>query len=531
MTNPLVELQRLGQSPWHDNIRRELLTSGALARMVGDGDITGLTSNPTIFDQAIESGHDYDAQLRELATQGKTPEAIFDALSTTDIRDAADVFAPVHRRTNGGDGFVSIEVDPRYANDTAKTIAEAHRLWDTVRKPNLMVKIPGTAAGLPAIEECIADGLSINVTLIFSLDRYDAVMDAYLAGLERRVKAGKPVDRIASVASFFVSRVDGEVDKRLDALLATAPPDQAEQLKQLKGRAAIANAKLAYVRFREKFGTPRFAELARAGARLQRPLWASTSTKNPAYPDVYYVEALIGPDTVDTMPPATIVAYKDHGRPEVRITRDLDEAAAVLQRLADAGIVMDEVTAKLEVDGVAAFAKSFESLIGTVTAAARQAAGNGGAMKASAVPARRQAAKRARPAPRTPAAPKRRAPAKAKASATKRAKAKPRTARATKPARQARPAAKRRTRSTAAAKTTRKRPARSTGAAKTTRERRARTATSARGAKARLRPTAARRVKPVRGRAKPRVSAGGRGRATTKKPRARATARRRRPAR
>jgi len=375
MTNPLLELQRLGQSPWHDNIRRRLLTSGTLKRMVEDGDITGLTSNPTIFDQAIAGGHEYDAQLRTLARQGKTPDEIFDALAITDIRNAADVFAPVYARTGGGDGFVSIEVAPRWANDTARTIAEAHRLWKEVAKPNVMVKIPATAEGIPAIEECIADGLNINITLIFALDRYDQVMDAYLAGLARRRAAGKPIDRIASVASFFVSRVDTEVDKRLDALLATAGPDQAEQLKQLKGRAAIANAQLAYVRFRKTFAEPRYRELANARARLQRPLWASTSTKNPAYPDIYYVEALIAPDTVDTMPPATITAYKDHGHPEVRIDRDLDQATALMQRLADVGIHMDDVTKKLEIDGVASFAKSYDELIATV---AREASQNGG---------------------------------------------------------------------------------------------------------------------------------------------------------
>ncbi len=413
MTNPLLELQRLGQSPWHDNIRRELLTSGALARMVADGDITGLTSNPTIFEQAIESGTDYRSQLRSLARAGKRPDAIFDVLAITDIRDAADVFAPVYRRTDGADGFVSIEVNPIYANDTAKTIAEAHRLWSAVDRPNLMVKIPATREGVPAIQECIADGLNINVTLIFSLRRYDEVMDAYLAGIARRVAAGKPVRTIASVASFFVSRVDTEVDKRLDALIAAASPEMIEHLKALQGRSAIANAKLAYRQFREKFGTARFAELARHGARVQRPLWASTSTKNPAYPDVYYVEALIGPDTVDTMPPATIVAYKDHGHPAPRIDRDVDDARAILQRLASAGVSMDEVTAKLEVDGVASFAKSYESLLATVATAAA----------AAAAPVRQTAAKR--PAKALPAAP--RSP-KAKRPTAKRRPAKGATA-------------------------------------------------------------------------------------------------------
>ena len=404
MTNPLLELQRLGQSPWHDNIRRGLLTSGALARMVADGDITGLTSNPTIFEQAIESGTDYQAQLRTLARARKRPAEIFDALAISDIRDAADVFAPVYRRTEGGDGFVSIEVNPVYANDTAKTISEAHRLWGAVDRPNLMVKIPATREGVPAIEECIAAGLNINITLIFALTRYDEVMEAYLAGIARRVAAGKPVHNVSSVASFFVSRVDTEVDKRLDALIAAAAPEMVEHLKALQGRSAIANAKLASHEFREKFGTPRFAELARHGARLQRPLWASTSTKNPAYPDVYYVEALIGPDTVDTMPPATIVAYKDHGHPAVRIDRDVDDARAILQRLASAGVSMDDVTHKLEIDGVAAFAKSYESLLATVEKAAAAAASESRhAAKArpkKAAPARREARAAKRPAKR-----------------------------------------------------------------------------------------------------------------------------------
>jgi len=428
MTNPLLELQRLGQSPWHDNIRRELLTSGALARMVADGDITGLTSNPTIFEQAIQSGTDYQSQLRSLARAGKKPAEIFDALAISDIRSAADVFAPVYARTDGADGFVSIEVNPIYGNDTAKTISEAHRLWRAVAKPNVMVKIPATREGVPAIEECIAAGLNINVTLIFSLKRYDEVMDAYLAGIARRVAAGKPVRNVASVASFFVSRVDTEVDKRLDALIASAPPELVEHLKALQGRSAIANAKLAYRDFREKFGTARFAELARHGARVQRPLWASTSTKNPAYPDVYYVEALIGPDTVDTMPPATITAYKDHGHPAPRIDRDVDDARAILQRLATAGVSMDDVTAKLEIDGVASFAKSYESLLATVAAAAAAVPPAGAAVKRSAKPAaapRKIKAKRPA-ATRKPA--KRGGAKRTKARTKTAAKSRPRTA-------------------------------------------------------------------------------------------------------
>jgi transaldolase/glucose-6-phosphate isomerase len=368
MGNALRVLQQLGQSPWHDNIRRALLTSGALRKMVRAGDITGLTSNPTIFEQAIATSADYDDAIRRLARKGKSAAEIVDTLAVEDIRDAADVFAPVYQRTGGKDGYVSIEVAPKFADDTQATIREAHRLWKAVGRPNLMVKIPATPAGVLAVARCIADGLNINVTLIFSLQRYDEAMDAYLDGLAQRVAAGKPVDRTASVASFFVSRVDTAVDKLIDDKLATAAPDQAVQLAQLRGRAAIANAKLAYAAFRKKFAGDRFAVLAARGARLQRPLWASTSTKNPAYADVYYVEALVGPDTVDTMPPATLAAYKDHGQPEARLDKGLADAAAVLQRLEDAGISMDAITQRLETEGVASFARSFDSLIAVVAA-------------------------------------------------------------------------------------------------------------------------------------------------------------------
>jgi len=365
MANPLIRLQQLGQSPWHDNIRRQLLTSGALRKMVDDGDITGLTSNPTIFEQAIANSTDYDQDLHRLAREGKSAEQIFDAFAIEDIRNAADVFAPVFERTGGEDGYVSIEVMPRLANDTQATIQEARRLWSAVNRPNLMVKIPATPQGVPAIEQSIADGLNINITLIFSLKRYDEVMDAYLHGLIRRLENGQKIDRTASVASFFVSRVDTLTDKLLDEKIASGA-EKKDLLQSLKGKAAIANAKLAYQEFRRKFSTEAFAGLKNHGARLQRPLWASTSTKNPAYPDLYYVEALVGPDSVDTMPPATIQAYKDHGNPEVRIDKKVDDARRAMDQLAEVGVTMDEVTKKLEIDGVASFAKSFDSLIAVV---------------------------------------------------------------------------------------------------------------------------------------------------------------------
>jgi transaldolase len=420
MANPLIRLQLLGQSPWHDNIRRELLASGALKRMVEDGDITGLTSNPTIFEQAIGSSTDYDDDLHRFAHEGKSAEQIFDALAVSDIRGAADVLAPVFERTGGNDGYVSIEVAPRLANDTQATIQEARRLWSAVNRPNLMVKIPATAAGVPAIEQSIADGLNINVTLIFSLKRYDEVMDAYLRGLIRRLESGQKVDRVASVASFFVSRVDTLVDKLLDEKLA-AGAERRDLLQTLKGKTAIANAKLAYAEFRRKFSTEAFAGLKNHGARVQRPLWASTSTKNPAYPDVYYVEALIGPDTVDTMPPATLVAYKDHGDPEVRIDEGLDDARRLMDQLAEVGISMDVVTKKLEEDGVAAFAKSFESLIAVVERRRVEALASGPPAKTAGrapVRPRRRVARKA-PRPKARKAPRRKA-GKAAAKKTKR---------------------------------------------------------------------------------------------------------------
>ncbi len=370
MTTPLIQMQKLGQSPWHDNIRRGLLTSGALKKMVRAGDITGLTSNPTIFEQAIAQSRDYDTAIETLARAGRNAEQIFDTLSIEDIQAAADVFAPVFKRTKGNDGYVSIEVSPKYAADTKATVKEAHRLWAAVDRPNLMIKIPATQAGIPAIEQAIADGLNVNVTLIFSLQRYAEVMEAYLAGLEKRQRRGKDISHIASVASFFVSRVDSLVDKLLDEKIKLVKngPFSIQALEALKGQAAIANAKLAYAGFRKVFTTERYTRLARQGARVQRPLWASTSTKNPAYPDVYYIEALIGPDSVDTMPPATIVSYKDHGQPAARIQENLEQATKAIEQLEEFGIQMDWVTQKLEDEGVASFMKSFDGLLGVVEA-------------------------------------------------------------------------------------------------------------------------------------------------------------------
>lgn len=366
MDHPLRILQRLGQSPWLDNIHRDLLTSGALARMVRAGEVTGLTSNPTIFEQAISRGAAYDTALADLVAAGRKTEQIVDALVVADIRAAADILLPVFRASKRLDGYVSVEVAPTLAHDTGATVREARRLWRAVNRPNLMVKIPATPAGLPAIAECLAAGINVNVTLIFSLERYAEVIDAYLAGLERRQEHGLELDRVASVASFFVSRLDTVVDGMLAERLAGEAPADRNRLEALQGQAAIALARSAYQTFRAAFARERFLRLTRDGARVQRPLWASTSTKNPAYPATYYVEALIGPDTVNTMPPHTLAAYRRHGRPERRLDRDVEHARQVLSELESLGIDLRAVTTRLEADGVAAFVRSWQALLRTV---------------------------------------------------------------------------------------------------------------------------------------------------------------------
>ncbi|MCB0167298.1 MAG: transaldolase [Anaerolineae bacterium] len=359
MSTPIKQLVGLGQSIWYDNIERRLLMNGELVAMVERGDIQGLTSNPTIFNNAIANSNDYDADLLPLAQAGKTTLEIFEALAVEDIRAAADLLGPLYDDTNGGDGYVSLEVNPTLAYDTDATLSEAKRLWAWVDRPNLMIKIPATAAGLPAIRQAIAAGLNVNVTLIFSIERYEAVMDAYLAGLVDRAVQGLPVNRIASVASFFVSRIDVKIDKRLQAL-------DSERASALLGQAAIANARLAYQAFKAVFGNDRFTRLKEHGAWVQRPLWASTGTKNPAYPDTLYVDELIGPQTVNTMPPATLDAFRDHGCAELTIESDLDGADHVFAELEALGISMAEVTQALEEEGVKAFADSFESLMNTI---------------------------------------------------------------------------------------------------------------------------------------------------------------------
>ncbi len=370
MTNPLQELHAVGQSIWLDYIDRTMLHNGELARRIRDDSLTGMTSNPTIFEKALAQGTAYDAQLKDAAGD-RTAWQMFELVETDDVRTACDIFRPVYDATKGHDGFVSIEVSPGSAHDSAATIAEAHRLWKTVARPNVMIKVPGTPEGAVAVRALIADGINVNITLLFSIDAHRRVIEAYLAGLEDRVKAGGAVNGIASVASFFVSRVDTEVDKRLDALLKTAKID-ANHADGLRGKAAIANAKLAYRLFRECFAGPRWQALAAKGAQLQRPLWASTSTKNPAYRDVLYVEQLIGPDTVNTMPPATLEAYRDHGVTAKTVDADLDSAERVISDLAAAGIPLAGVTDQLLADGLTSFQKSFDTLIAGLEAKAKQ---------------------------------------------------------------------------------------------------------------------------------------------------------------
>jgi len=345
-----------------------LLANGELAGMIERGEIRGVTSNPTIFMNAITKSHDYDASLVPLAKAGNSAQEIFWHLAIDDIQTAADLFRPMYDETDGGDGYVSLEVSPYLAHDAAATLDEAKQLWERVDRPNLLVKIPATLAGLSAIADAIAAGINVNVTLIFALDRYRAVMDAYLSGLERRAAAGLAIHRIASVASFFVSRVDTKVDARLSALVDRGG-DEAGRAARLLGKAAIANARLAYADYKTIFGASRFEALKVVGARAQRPLWASTSTKNPAYRDVIYVEELVGPNTVNTAPPQTVAAFLDHGivRPG-SLEQNVAEASQVLVDLEALGVSMQTVTDELEREGVKSFADAFTALLGAVEA-------------------------------------------------------------------------------------------------------------------------------------------------------------------
>jgi transaldolase len=361
--NVLQRIDNLGQSIWYDNISRSLIQSGELQRMVDEG-LLGVTSNPTIFEKAISGSVDYDDQIRGLVQRnpGIPVADLIRELMIKDIQMATDVLLPAYERTGGRDGYVSVEVTPSKARDTQATIEEVRLLWSRIGRKNLMVKIPATKEGLPAIEQAITEGMNINVTLIFAVDRYREVADAYLSGLERRMEAGRPLDHVASVASVFVSRIDSLVDDLLQKKIAAGSPADSGRLRGLMGVAAIANTKLMYQAFREVFESPRFSTLKGHGAHVQRPLWGSTSTKNPAYKDLIYVDTLIGPNTVNTVPPATYTAILDHGRAELTVETALDEARAKLRELAAAGIDMAWVTKKLEEDGVASFEKSFDGL-------------------------------------------------------------------------------------------------------------------------------------------------------------------------
>ena len=351
----LYELLNLGQSIWLDHISRPLITSGELRELVDQG-LRGVTSNPSIFEKAIVGSDNYDEDLSRLVNHGSSVEEIYETLAMADIRSAADILRSVYEESDGADGYVSLEVNPALAHDTKSTIAEARRLFAALERPNVMIKVPATPAGIPAIETLIAEGININVTLIFSLEQYEAAATAYLSGLERLAVSGGNLGRVASVASFFISRVDSAVDKALGEMGNT----------DMQGRTAIDNAKIAYSRFREIFQGENWEKLAAQGGRVQRPLWASTSTKNPSYPDTLYVDSLIGPDTVNTLPPATLEDFLDHGLVATTLESDVDGAYTRRSKLAELGIDLERVTNKVLNDGVESFAKSFDGLMASI---------------------------------------------------------------------------------------------------------------------------------------------------------------------
>jgi transaldolase len=363
MTNPLLQLKALGQSVWYDNIDRSQLVSGQFKRLLDEDGICGVTANPTIFEKSISSGHAYDEQMNQLIKEGKSTNEIYEAMIIQDIGTVADILRPIYDSANRQDGLVSLEVSPDLAHDTEGTLSEVRRFWKLVDRPNLMIKIPGTPEGIPAVLQALTEGINVNITLIFSISTYRQVAEAFISALEARRTAGKDISHMASVASFFVSRVDTLVDKLLeDKIKATSNPAEQQHLKSLEGKAAIANARLVYQDFKKIFNTPRFAALKQASAYVQRPLWASTSTKNPAYRDVLYAEELIGPDTVDTMPLETIENFRDHGRVRLSIEDNLEEAHQVLDALEKVGIHYDQVTKQLQDEGVQKFADSFHTL-------------------------------------------------------------------------------------------------------------------------------------------------------------------------
>jgi transaldolase len=363
MSNPLLQLRPLGQSLWYDNIDRAQIKSGQLHRLLEEDGVVGVTANPTTFEKAIRAGHAYDEQMHQLISEGKSAKDICDLLVTTDIRTVAEMLYPVYESTGGQDGFVSLEVSPELAYDTPRTLEEARRYWNMIARPNLMIKIPGTPQGIAALQQALTESINVNVTLIFSLENYHRVAEAYVSALEVRLQRGQDIKHLTSVASFFVSRLDVLVDSLLEDKIRSMR-DSVEQHKiaSLQGKAAIANARLVYKEFREVFSTAYFASLARAGGKMQRPLWASTSTKNPAYRDVLYAEELIGPNTVDTMPLETIEHFRDHGQVHLSIEHDLVEASNVLMSLEQVGISYEKVTQQLQEEGIQKFAASFRAM-------------------------------------------------------------------------------------------------------------------------------------------------------------------------
>ncbi|MEJ2686499.1 MAG: transaldolase [Gammaproteobacteria bacterium] len=365
--NPLRALTGLGQSIWLDYIERRILEDGTLGRMIREDGVSGMTSNPAIFEKAIAHTDDYRAAIVELANRGAGPEELYERLAIYDVRKACDLFRDLYEQHDGTDGFVSLEVSPLLAHDTDATVAEARRLWKLVERPNIMIKVPATREGLPAIRTLIRDGLNINVTLLFSVGRYVQVVDAYMGGLEDRLTAGQPVNHTASVASFFLSRIDTKVDALLDDI-AAGDGEHSEEARALRGQAATASAGEAYRRFEEHFGGDRWRRLADHGARRQRLLWASTSTKDPAYSDVKYVEPLIGPYTVNTVPTDTLNAYRDHGNPEPRLHETCSQAPQLLKRLTAVGIDLRQVDEALEAEGVTKFVNPFKQLLETLDA-------------------------------------------------------------------------------------------------------------------------------------------------------------------
>ena len=361
--NPLKGLLAYGQSPWMDYIRRDLLTGGGLKKFIAEDGLRGQTSNPTIFEKAINGSTLYNDILNSPEAKSLNAKQLYEKIAIRDVQDACDIFRSVYDESKHRDGYVSLEVSPYLANDTKGTIEEARRLWKSVNRPNLMVKVPATPEGVPAIRQLLEEGLNINITLLFAQSAYEKVAEAFIAALEARAAKGQPVNHIASVASFFVSRIDTLIDSKIDALLKTAAGDAKTLLESLHGTIAIANAKLTYKKYQELFGGPRWKALAAKGAQTQRLLWASTSTKNPKYRDVLYVEELIGADTVDTIPPATFDAFRDHGKLRPSLTEDVAGAARHMENLAKAGISMKEITEQLVVDGVRLFAEAFKTLL------------------------------------------------------------------------------------------------------------------------------------------------------------------------